>query len=189
VVDLCQDADLVWGKELVVDATKVRANAALNSIVPRLKEVVDDHLVDLFTSDGATAEATSAPGENSPALLHASLSGDTESTDADAPPPWNLLEECRMDPDRPSSSGYERASVTRVSTTDPDATLMRRSLGAPTERGYHDHYVVDGGKARTILHALVTPVGQSGVGIEGKPWCSSQRWNCAQVRIPSRAAW
>lgn len=23
--------------------------------------------------------------------------------------------------------------------------------------GYHDHYVVDGGKARIILHMLVTP--------------------------------
>jgi len=34
-----------------------------------------------------------------------------------------------------------------------------------------------------------SPLGQSGVGIEGKPWCASQRWNCAQVRIPSRAAW
>src|SRR5437588_8834586 len=28
---------------------------------------------------------------------------------------------------------------------------------APTELGYHDHYLVDGGKARIILHALVTP--------------------------------
>ncbi len=62
-----------------------------------------------------------------------------------------------MDPDRPSSSGYERASISRVSTTDPDATLMRRSLGAPTELGYHDHYVVEGGKARIMFHALVTP--------------------------------
>lgn len=157
VVGLCQEAGLVWGKELIFDATKVRANAALDSVVPRLKEVVDDHLVELFTSDGAAVETTPVQEENPPALLHASAPVDTESTDAERPRPWKLLEECRMDPDRPSSSGYERASITRVSTTDPDATLMRRSLGAPTELGYHDHYVVDGGKARIILHTLVTP--------------------------------
>jgi transposase len=35
VVDLCQQAGLLWGRELFFDATKVRANAALNSVVPR----------------------------------------------------------------------------------------------------------------------------------------------------------
>jgi hypothetical protein len=42
-----------------------------------------------------------------------------------------------------------------VSTTDPDATPMR--TGARTTLGYHDHYVVDGGKHRIILAAFVTP--------------------------------
>src|SRR5829696_3407405 len=35
VVELCQEAGLVWGKELIFDATRVQANAALNSLVPR----------------------------------------------------------------------------------------------------------------------------------------------------------
>src|SRR3954468_4981672 len=35
VVHLCQEADLVWGHELYFDATKVQANAALASLVPR----------------------------------------------------------------------------------------------------------------------------------------------------------
>src|SRR5687768_3326911 len=48
VVELCRAAGLVWGEEAPVDATKVRANAAVNSLVPRLAEVVDDHLVELF---------------------------------------------------------------------------------------------------------------------------------------------
>src|SRR4030095_1243153 len=43
----------------------------------------------------------------------------------------------------------------RVSPTDPDATPMQTRTG--TALGYHDHYVVDGGKARIILAALVTP--------------------------------
>jgi len=44
----------------------------------------------------------------------------------------------------------------RVSTTDPDAAPMKTS-GQRALLGYHDHYVVDGGKARIIMHALVTP--------------------------------
>ncbi len=35
VVGLCQQAGLVWGEELFVDATKVRANADADSLVPR----------------------------------------------------------------------------------------------------------------------------------------------------------
>jgi len=34
---------------------------------------------------------------------------------------------------------------------------MRLKGGGPTVLGYHDHYVVDGGKQRIILAALVTP--------------------------------
>src|SRR5437867_7130832 len=34
---------------------------------------------------------------------------------------------------------------------------MRAHLGDRTKLGYHDHYVVDGGKARIILAAFVTP--------------------------------
>ncbi|HEU5430341.1 MAG TPA: transposase, partial [Thermomicrobiales bacterium] len=39
--------------------------------------------------------------------------------------------------------------------TDPDATPMQAKGGSAL--GYHDHYVVDGGKARIILATLVTP--------------------------------
>jgi hypothetical protein len=60
-------------------------------------------------------------------------------------------------PDRLRTSGpYRRTADFRVSTTDPDASPLRpNSIGA--RLGYHDHYVVDGGKARIILTALVTP--------------------------------
>src|SRR6266511_423468 len=43
VVDLCQDAGLIWGKELFVDATKVEANAALDSLVPRFAHEAKTH--------------------------------------------------------------------------------------------------------------------------------------------------
>ena len=42
-----------------------------------------------------------------------------------------------------------------MSTTDPDATPLGK--GHEGKLGYHDHYVVDGGKARIILAAFVTP--------------------------------
>lgn len=51
---------------------------------------------------------------------------------------------------------YQRRSDQRVSTTDPDATPMRHA-GGPVHLGYQTHYVVDGGKQRMILAALVTP--------------------------------
>jgi transposase len=34
VVQLCADAGLVWGEEVFFDATKVRANAAMDSVIP-----------------------------------------------------------------------------------------------------------------------------------------------------------
>jgi len=170
-VQLCADAGLVCGEELFFDATKVRANAALDSAAPRLREVVDGHLVDLFPSTGDTAaaametcmpgDADAAPAEVVPTPIRpdpaapgaADAAGQPEPV---TPPRWDLLAQCRLDPARPAARGYERASDWRVSTTDPDAALMK-ARGQRAALGYHDHYVVDGGKARVILHALVTP--------------------------------
>ena len=68
-----------------------------------------------------------------------------------------MLERGRLDPARPLAAGYRRLSAERVSRTDPDATLMHLAGGGPTVLGYQTHYVVDGGRARIILHALTTP--------------------------------
>src|SRR3984893_17235055 len=46
IVECCQAAGLVWGKELYFDATKVQANASLDSLKPRF--FVEAHLADLF---------------------------------------------------------------------------------------------------------------------------------------------
>jgi hypothetical protein len=80
---------------------------------------------------------------------------DTEGVPPMGDPPWRLLEERRLHPNRPAAGSYRRTTVFRVSTTDPDTTPMR--TGARTTLGYHDHYVVDGGKDRVVLAALVTP--------------------------------
>src|SRR5258707_15826125 len=46
IVEQCQAAGLVWGKELYFDGTKVEANASLDSLKPRF--FVEAHLADLF---------------------------------------------------------------------------------------------------------------------------------------------
>ena len=157
VVDLCQAAGLVWGKELFVDATKVEANAALDSLVPRFSYEAKAHVADLFADQVAQAAADERPapaGDRPPGITR------LPNAPADGPlpagnPPWRLLEERRLDPNRPSSGSHRRTSDFRVSPTDPDATPMQTRNG--TALGYHDHYVVDGGKARVVLAALVTP--------------------------------
>jgi hypothetical protein len=65
--------------------------------------------------------------------------------------------EQRGRPERKITRGsYRRLADFAVSTTDPDATLMP-TKGEGRHLGYHTHYVVDGGKSRIILAALVTP--------------------------------
>jgi len=129
IVEQCAQAGLVWGEELIFDATKVHAHASMESLKPVLRRVGDDHLAALAATQAEIPEETAR---------------------------WELLEECRLDPERPPTSYYERKSDQRVSTTDPDAALMK-PRGERACLGYHDHCVVDGGKARIILHALVTP--------------------------------
>src|SRR5215212_9054319 len=54
VLDLCQEAGLVWGRELYFDATRVRADVALGSLVPRFAHEATAHVAELF-ADGRPA--------------------------------------------------------------------------------------------------------------------------------------
>ena len=130
---MCIEAGLVWGEELYLDATKVRANAAVRSLVDRTDPIVE-HVRQLFNAGGkATPEGNS---ESSNELV-AKYNGE------------------RITGSR--KPFYTRIADKQISLTDPDATPMRQSGGGRTVLGYRDHYVVDGGKARIILSALVTP--------------------------------
>jgi transposase len=173
VVELCQQAGLIWGRELFFDATKIRANAALNGVVPRFylqaKEQAREHLTGLFADASvnlpASAGVPSPAPDQAPAdtlqsasatRLPTGLSSAAEAALADANQAvWKLLEHHRLDPAREVGHGYQRLSDLRASPTDPDAALMND--GRRPALGYHDHYVVDGGKQRIILAALVTP--------------------------------
>jgi hypothetical protein len=153
--DRCQEAGLIWGAELFFDATKVRADAAVASLVPRFYHEATTHLAAVFADGpGRTDESSDSPqGLQSEAVVPC-LEERHNGSAADGRP-WRLLEERRLDPYRPAVGTYRRTTDFRVSRTDPDAAPMQ--IGSGTALGYHDHYVVDGGRARIILAALVTP--------------------------------
>ena len=162
IVEQGMSAGLVWGEDLSIDATKVAANADLDSLRPRF--AVEAHLAQLFAAEGDDGHGGEGNGD-----ADGAGEGDTPTM-----LPVDLSEPARVDlavqaatrhdwigqagrPDRAQRSGpYRRTADFRVSTTDPDATPMPQGDGR-TRLGYQDHYVVDGGRARIILTALVTP--------------------------------
>ncbi len=80
IVDQCQQAGLVWGKELFVDATKVNANASMESVKPRF--AVEKHLRELFSTEEKEEPECAADAE--PSLL---------TSEAGASPPEAIHEE------------------------------------------------------------------------------------------------
>src|SRR5215213_9381350 len=149
IVDPCQEAGLVWGRELYFDGTKVEANADFDSLVPRFSHEAKRHVADLFAGEPPTDDGPPAPLDLPAGIARLPTEPPTNASALVDERPWRLREERRLDPHRPSDRDYARMSEWRVSTTDPDATPMR--TGARTTLGYHDHYVVDGGKHRIIL--------------------------------------
>src|SRR3954447_17485476 len=95
IVEQCIRAGLIRGEELIFDATKVRANASMDSLIPRLRLLTEEHLAQLEPTEPPTTlwEQNNAR--------------------------WDLLEEYRLDPERPPSGSYERKSDRLVSRTDP----------------------------------------------------------------------
>src|SRR5215211_1757403 len=67
IVEQCQAAGLVWGKELYIDGTKVEANAALDSLRPRF--YVEAHLRHLFPDAAAPPPEDEAPRQPAPTAL------------------------------------------------------------------------------------------------------------------------
>ena len=170
IVEQCQQAGLVWGKELYVDATKVQANASLDSLKPRF--FVEAHLADLFG-----AETEELPNETEQQLSQTEAVSNEPAEQEETPLPTQLpvslsqeerealcqsnaarhdwIEQLGAQNRRVTGRCYQRIADLRVSTTDPDATIMLHKDGS--HLGYQTHYVVDGGKSRIIMNVLVTP--------------------------------
>ncbi len=146
IVEICAEAGLVRGKELYFDATKLDANASLDSIAPRF--AVEAHLGRLFEDDGDAVGTE--PEESLPTADDAVLRE------------WNATRSdwiARNSRQRREVKGvwYKRTADFLASKTDPDSSPMKRRDSKGSHLGYYAHYVVDGGKARVILGALVTP--------------------------------
>src|SRR5436309_2715801 len=74
IVEQCQKAKLVWGKELYFDSTQVNANADLDSLAPRFaveaREALQEHLSALFTEDSAQPEQAEESSRDAPLPEH-----------------------------------------------------------------------------------------------------------------------
>jgi transposase len=202
IVEQCQQAGLVWGRELYFDATHVLANASLDSLTPRFaaeaRTALQDHLTALFPDETAHEEqAVVHEADHAPELDAASAqdlhSADTLELHAPTRLPVPLPESERealtqanaTRHDWIAEAGRQRREVhgrylrtadIRISTSDPDATPLRLK-GGGTHLGYQTHYVADGGKRRIILGVLVTP----GEVMENQPmldlaWHVRFRW-------------
>jgi hypothetical protein len=184
IVEECIEVGLVWGEELFFDATKVEANASMQSRVPRFS--AEAQLGGLFGDERAeeieeadeTSEAYAAADLDAllPAAsdrgLRAKNEGRGDWISKDGEPDRTIVR-----------GGYRRKSDYEVSLTDPDASLMQHERGA-SRMGYHAHYVVDGGKARVILNVLVTPADVT----ENQPmldllWRTIFRWRARVSRV------
>lgn len=167
IVEQCQQAGLVWGQELYIDSTKVQANASRTSLQPRF--FVEAHLSNLFedaqeASQEASQEPERTPRQEAseseerqvPKALPALLSQQEQEKLAQSNQErHNWIERLGAQNREATTCGYQRLADLWVSTTDPDATLMDTKAGS--DMGYCTHYVVDGGRSRIILQALVTP--------------------------------
>ena len=162
------------------DATKVDANASLDSIAPRF--AVEAHLGGLFEEEegatGAEPEAASLPTADDAALkeLNAAKSD------------WIS----RNGRQRREVKGvwYRRTADFLCSETDPDSSPMKRRDSKGSHLGYYAHYVVDGGKARVILNTLVTPFEVT----ENAPmldllWRSAFRWRLRPRQVTGDTAY
>jgi transposase len=158
VVEQCQQAGLIWGRELYLDATKVQANASRDSVKPRF--AVEAHLKELFATEAneelPSATTINEPESVAPLSLPVVLSDEMREELAQRNEDRHDWIEQEGAQDRSvTGRNYQRVADFQMSTTDPDATIMLSKDGA--HLGYQTHYVVDGGKARIILAALVAP--------------------------------
>ncbi len=160
IVEQCRQAGLVWGQELYFDATQVEANADRDTMVPRFyADAITAHLTALFPEPAPAAAGLAPPDDLAFAPAPIPLRPPAEDAPPSPPPPpkrQDWITEMGRPDRRQKRGGYQRMADLWVSTTDPDASLMRKK-GGGVHLGYHTHYVVDGGKARIILAALVTP--------------------------------
>ena len=139
VVELCQEAGLVWGRELFFDATKVRANAAVGSVVPRLGRVVGDHIEALFPEGGDAQGAARRPADVATASDRGAPAPAADPGGAARPAPRRPRD---WSPGPRGGTSWTRAASTR--TARRVGVGLRPPLGPPGQphrpgRRAHEH--------------------------------------------------
>jgi hypothetical protein len=125
-VEQCEQAGLVWGKELYIDSTKVRANASPASMAPRF--AVEAHLETLFGSQSNEAENQSEQGDEgqtSPTTLPTSLAEDvSEQLEEANSQRHDWIAEAGQQNRAEVDHDYQRIADFEASRTDPDASRV-----------------------------------------------------------------
>jgi transposase len=170
IIERCVQAGLVWGRELFFDASKIEANALVASMGARF--AIEAHLAARFPDDDAIAESEPPPPPP-PLPLAQEVADDLAESNARR---HDWLTQHGQQQRDVVGRDYRRIADYTASRTDPDASPMHVKGNA--HPGYHLHYAIDGGKARIILAALVTPAEV----MENMPmldllWHSRFRWH------------
>src|SRR3990172_4470018 len=189
IVELCIEAGLVEGDELYFDATLVEANASMDSLRPRLSlAAARGHVQKIFAENAPALEALDPSLPDDAADVHGSGAAEdaarsmTAKTSAGSV--FRRLLETYRHARRSrlrSKTSYVRVSHWLTSSTDPDAQPMKLG-GNRAKLGYHNQYVVDGGRARIILAALVTAASV----MENTPMLDLTRWVRFRWRLRDR---
>ncbi|MFQ5816200.1 MAG: IS1182 family transposase [Candidatus Hydrothermarchaeaceae archaeon] len=162
ILELCIKAELVNGEEVFADSTLIRANASLESMVPR-SEVFEpprspkEHVDQVFVEnpvptevEGETDSTERAPqgsdpedGIEQPPVVKLSEGGQTNESEELAAPG---LPRKRGRPPKPRKAYNEL----RISKTDPDASVVSRPM---IGKGlfYKQHFTVDSSRVITAV--------------------------------------
>jgi len=164
IVEMRFEAGLVQGRELYFDATKVEANASLDSTRSRslVEGRLGEHLRGIFPDEMPLAQDQDTSEIVASEISAADVVGPASQEERRTLAERNARQhrwigEAGRQKREVVRWGYGRMADLRMSTTDPDASPMQCKNQGTSRLGYQTHYVVDGGKARVILNVLVTP--------------------------------
>jgi hypothetical protein len=148
IVQLCVEAGLLWGEELYFDATKVDANASLDSIAPRF--YVEEHLDEVFTT------GEESPNAEQEEIINVSMASErrglpmAELYELPSVGDTGLAKENPARDDWISRNGrqrreqrgawYRRKADFLASKTDSDSSAMKRRDSKGSHLGYYTHY-------------------------------------------------
>ena len=196
IVGECVEAGLVWGEELYFDATKVDANASLDSIAPRF--YVEEHLGNSSPRKGLLRRRarrrerhhSERVGRVACGRVLRSAVRRRRGADGENGPKDDWISRDGSQRREQKGVWYRRKADFLASMTDPDSSPMKRRESKGSHLGYYTHYVVDGGKSRIILNALVTPFEVT----ENAPmldllWRTSFRWKIRPKQVTGDTAY